>query len=75
MTRGCRKDIENVLRNISLSSGLSEKQLQESTDYIFKAMQSPLVEQTLLERIKVIGDGEFTVLGTPQEFIDKCNRK
>jgi hypothetical protein len=27
------------------------------------------VEEVLLHRIKVVGDGEFTLLGTPDELI------
>jgi len=32
------------------------------------------VEQILLNRVKLIGDGEWTLIGTPQELIDEINR-
>lgn len=31
-------------------------------------------EQILLNRVKLVGDGEWTLIGTPQELIDEINR-
>lgn len=31
-------------------------------------------EQILLNRVKLIGDGEWSLIGTPQELIDEINR-
>lgn len=32
------------------------------------------IEQVLLNRVKLIGDGEWSLIGTPQELIDEINR-
>ena len=31
-------------------------------------------EQILLNRVKLVGDGEWSLIGTPQELIDEINR-
>lgn len=32
------------------------------------------IERVLLNRVKLIGDGEWSLIGTPQELIDEINR-
>ena len=67
MTKGTKDDIRNLLMNISMSTGLSNEQLEDCVDYLYLP-----IEEILKEKIKVIGDNEFTLVGTPQEFIDFC---
>ena len=55
-----------------MSTGLSEEQLQDSVNYL---VGPSIVEEVLLNKIKFIGDKDFTVLGSPQEFINDCQAK
>lgn len=60
-----RKEMKNKLN----------KALQAHIDQTRKDTIAECIESVMLGRIKVIGDGEFTLLGTPQEFIDGCKKE